>query len=96
MSTKAVSLALVAALSLGGALSLSTAAFASNTAPVMQTTASVLVLHDGAGSVILSDGQRYVVPTFISLNSFSETENVKVDWQQVGDARVVTAITHAQ
>lgn len=96
MSNKIVSLALISALTLGGAVSLSSAAFASNNAPVSQTSGSVLVLHAEDGTVILSDGQLYVVPASINLASFNDGEHVTASWQQVGDTRLVVGLTHAQ
>ena len=96
MSNKIVSIALISALTLGGAVSLSGAAFASNNAPVSQTTGSVLVLHAEDGSVILSDGKLYVVPSSINLASFNDGERVTASWQQVGDTRVVIGFNHAQ
>ena len=96
MSNKIISLAVISALTLGGAVSLSGAAFAANNAPVSQTTGSVLVLHADDGSVILSDGKLYVVPASINLTAFNDGERVTANWQQVGDTRLVVGFTHAQ
>jgi hypothetical protein len=86
---------LVTALSFGGALSLGGAAFAANGEPVSQTTAQIVVLNEDAGSVILSDGERYIVPSTIDLDKFTSTANVSVTWQQLGDARLVVSMTRA-
>ncbi len=96
MSTKIVSLALISALTLGGALSLGGAAFASNSAPVSRADGSVLVLHAEDGSVILSDGNQYVMPAKINLAAFNDGERVTASWLQVGNTRVVVGLTHAQ
>ena len=96
MKTKFASLALVTALALGGSLSLGAAAFAANTGPVMQESSSILVVHRENGTIYLNDGTKYVVPTGISLASFSDTENVSLQWQQSGNDRVVVSLTHAQ
>ena len=96
MSNKIVSVAVISALTFGGALSLGSAAFASNSAPVSQTNGSVLVLHPKDGTVILSDGQLYVVPATINLTAFNDGEHVTASWQQVGNTRVVVGLNHAQ
>lgn len=95
MKTNFASLALITALSLGGSLTLGGAAFAESSAPVTQETGSILVVHRDNGTIYLNDGTKYIVPSRISLASFSDTENVVLQWQQAGNDRIVVALSHA-
>ena len=83
-------LAVIAAVGFGGV------AMASNNAPTTATTGAILTVDPQGGSIFLADGSHYVVPATINLTSFNDTENVTVEWQQVGSSKVVTAVSHAQ
>lgn len=79
--------ALIAALGFGGA------AFAGNNAAVSSTSGGILLLQ--SGGVVLKDGSRFVVPASVNLTNISEGELVTVNWQQVGNVKVVTSVSHA-
>ena len=79
--------ALIAALGFGGA------AFAGSNAPVNASSGGILLLQ--AGGVVLKDGSRFVLPASVNVTNISEGELVTVNWQQVGNVKVVTSVSHA-
>ena len=81
--------ALIAALGFGGA------AFAGNNAAISATSGGILLLQAEEGGLVLKDGSRYVVPASVNLTNISEGELVTVNWQQVGNVKVVTSVSHA-
>ena len=81
--------ALIAALGFGGA------AFAGNDAPLNQTSGAILLLQASEGGLVLQDGSRYVLPATVQVNNLSDGEHVTVSWQQNGNVKVVTSVTHA-
>ena len=80
-------LALIAAIGFGGA------AFAGNNAPVNSTSGGILLLQ--AGGVLLKDGSRFVLPASVNVTNITEGELVTVKWQQSGNVKVITSVSHA-
>lgn len=80
-------LALIAAIGFGGA------AFAGNNAPVNSTSGGILLLQ--AGGVLLEDGSRFVLPASVNVTNITEGELVTVKWQQSGNVKVITSVSHA-
>lgn len=80
-------LALIAAIGFGGA------AFAGNNAPVNATSGGILLLQ--AGGVVLKDGSRFVLPASVNVTNISEGELVTLNWQQSGNVKVITSVSHA-
>ncbi len=95
MSNKIVTAAVIGAMTFGSVLSLTSAAFAMNGAPVSESIGTIQTLHADDGSLMLNDGKIYLVPATINLAQFNDTQHVKVEWQQVGQTRVVTDISSA-